>query len=99
MMYSFHPFDPHEVSIRYSAFLPHWEQEGATYAVTFRLADSLPRKVLDDLVRQRQEIVRRAEVFGRSLTNREHDRLRELHSERIERYLDSGYGSCVLKDE
>ena len=26
--------------------LPHWRQEDATYAVTFRLADSLPKAVL-----------------------------------------------------
>ena len=25
-----------------ATFLPHWKQDGATYAVTFRLADSLP---------------------------------------------------------
>ena len=27
--------------------LPNWEAEGATYFVTFRLLDSLPRSVLD----------------------------------------------------
>src|SRR5437762_149680 len=27
--------------------LPHWEQEGATYFVTFRLADSIPNTLLD----------------------------------------------------
>ena len=27
--------------------LPHWEQDGCTYFITFRLADSLPKKLLD----------------------------------------------------
>jgi len=29
--------------------MPHWRQVGATYFVTFRLADSLPRSKLDEL--------------------------------------------------
>jgi hypothetical protein len=29
-----------------SGDLPHWRQEGTTYFVTFRLADSLPREKL-----------------------------------------------------
>jgi hypothetical protein len=29
-----------EVAKREGAFLPHWSAQGATYAVTFRLADS-----------------------------------------------------------
>ena len=28
--------------------LPHWEQEGCTYFLTFRLADSLPASLLAD---------------------------------------------------
>jgi len=30
----------------YRRNLPHWRQEGATYFVTFRLADSIPRSVI-----------------------------------------------------
>ena|GEM_PF-5519111 len=29
--------------------LPHWQQEGATYFVTWRLADSIPQELLDKL--------------------------------------------------
>ncbi|HNQ24517.1 MAG TPA: transposase [Phycisphaerae bacterium] len=97
--YELVPYNPREVSVRYSAYLPHWEQEGATYAVTFRLADSLPREVLEGWLRERQAIVRRAEAAGRCLTATEQRRLRELHSERVEKYLDTGRGACALKDE
>lgn len=97
--YEFLPYNPREVSIRYSAYLPHWEQEGATYSVTFRLADSLPRAVLEGWLRERQEIVQRAESGGRPLSDGEHRRLRELHSERVEKYLDTGHGACQLNDE
>ena len=33
----------------YQRHLPHWRQDGATYFVTFRLADSLPQSKLDEL--------------------------------------------------
>ena len=33
----------------YEQLLPHWRQEGATYFVTFRLADSLPETKLREL--------------------------------------------------
>ncbi len=39
---TFQPFDPHGLHTRSRRNLPHWEQLGATYFVTFRLADSLP---------------------------------------------------------
>ncbi len=96
--YELVPFDAREVSIRYSAYLPHWEQESATYAVTFRLDDSLPRAVLDAWLRERQEVTRRAEAAGRPLTDAELRRLRDLHSEQVEKYLDAGHGACHLKD-
>jgi hypothetical protein len=39
----FHGFDPQgEVNIARRR-LPHWRQSGATYFITFRLADSLPQ--------------------------------------------------------
>ena len=36
-----------EVTIRDRGRLPHWEKDGATYFITFRLADSLPKSVLE----------------------------------------------------
>src|SRR5882672_1434890 len=37
----FRPMDPHGELYRRRRNLPHWEQEGATYFVTFRLADAV----------------------------------------------------------
>jgi REP element-mobilizing transposase RayT len=39
----------------YVRHLPHWRQAGATYFVTFRLADSLPKAKLDELAALRRE--------------------------------------------
>ena len=44
----------------YSRHLPHWRQHGATYFVTFRLADSLPQSKLREL-----ELIKAAWTSGR----------------------------------
>lgn len=85
--------------IRHGANLPHWRVDGGTYAVTFRLADSLPRQVLVGWTLERDHIIARAEQMGRPLTELERKRLDELHSERVEKWLDQAHGSCVLRDE
>jgi REP element-mobilizing transposase RayT len=74
-------------------YLPHVKREGASYFVTFRLADSLPQEVLLDLKRQQAETLRRpgnASPVSREDADREYQR-------QIERYLDRGAGECHLK--
>ena len=41
----FRGFNPYALMFVYRRHLPHWRQDGATYFVTFRLADSIPRPV------------------------------------------------------
>ena len=89
--------DAHAAVVKQGAYLPHWTRVGAIYAVTFRLKDSLPRAVLDAWLAERQCIVRTAAQMGRPLSNQEEKRLRELHSQRIESYLDAGRGKCWLR--
>jgi REP element-mobilizing transposase RayT len=84
--------------MRQGAKLPHWRQENATYAVTFRLADSLPASVLEGWRRERREIVERAILMERSLTKYEEERLAELYSDKVQQWLDRGHGSCALRD-
>jgi REP element-mobilizing transposase RayT len=48
-MSEFRPYDPHSVVRQTWRNLPHREQPGATYFVTFRLADSLPAEVRNRL--------------------------------------------------
>ena len=87
-----------DLVVRQGAYLPHWTRMGATYAVTFRLADSLPQSVLETWIAERTAIVARAAQQGRPLTVAEEQRLRELHSEHVEAYLDAGHGACRLRD-
>ena len=84
------------IRVREGAYLPHWTRGGAIYAVTFRLADSLPMDVLEAWRRDREAIVNNAKMHGRPLTDHEVDELRRLHSDRVESYLDSGHGACWL---
>ena len=46
-------FRPTEEAANLVGNLPHWRQDGVTYFVTFRLADSLPQAKLDEWVRER----------------------------------------------
>jgi Rad3-related DNA helicase/REP element-mobilizing transposase RayT len=89
--------DTGDIVIRQGARLPHWIQAGATYAVTFRLADSLPQHVLKGWLHERKDIPETAKQLDRDLTNAEIKRLSALHSDRIQEFLDAGYGKCWLK--
>ena len=86
-----------EITIRERGHLPHWEKDNATYFVTFRLADSLPRTVLDRIASERASIMQLARQQSRELTPSEQQHLKRLSSVRIEQYLDSGAGSCSLR--
>jgi REP element-mobilizing transposase RayT len=77
--------------------LPHWEVEGAVYFVTFRLADSLPKKALQELDSERRDILETASQMGRSLTASEHRRMGQLQARWLERALDTGTGKCFLR--
>ena len=87
------------VLIRNRGHLPHWEAETATYFVTFRLADSLPQHALQEILAAREDIPATAARMGRKISHTEHARLEELHSRRIEKYLDGGAGGCFLADD
>jgi REP element-mobilizing transposase RayT len=87
-----------EITIRNRGRLPHWEKESATYFITFRLADSLPKSVLDQIESEREAIVKTANQLNRPLSPDERAKLKTLSSPTIEKYLDTGAGACHLKN-
>jgi len=87
-----------EIHKRRGAYLPHWTQDGGWYSVTFRLWDSLPQQVVDSWLFERKNIIKTAAQMKRPLSDHEERRLAHLYSEKVERYLDAGYGSCFMKD-
>jgi REP element-mobilizing transposase RayT len=79
----------------YQRHLPHWRQEGATYAVTFRQADSIPQEQLQSLKRwraiwEKQHPEPRSEITWMQLAQ-------EI-TKRTDRWMDEGYGSCVFRE-
>jgi REP element-mobilizing transposase RayT len=89
----------HPVTTRQGAYLPHWTCQGGIYAVTFRLADSLPESILRLWRFEREDIVRTARHLGRDLTVVEQRRLDQLFSEKVDRHLDAGLGECWMRRE
>ena len=75
--------------------LPHWQQEGATYFVTWRLADSIPQELLDKLRLERAGwIVKNPEPWDDAQEKEFH----MLFSGEADRRMDEGRGSCVLRE-
>ena len=89
---------PGEITIRDRGRLPHWEMENAIYFVTFRLADSLPKSVLERIATERESILRTSSQLKRDLSPDERRKLQQLSTKAIEQYLDAGAGSCHLRN-
>ena len=74
--------------------LPHWQQKGATYFVTFRLADSIPSNVLGRWQDEREAWLRlHPEPWSFEIELEYHQRF----SGALEHWLDQGHGDCLLR--
>ncbi len=92
----FQAFDntaPYSVSARR---LPHWRQDGATYFVTFRLADSIPAAIFREWQHERAAFL---EKHGSELTAERRTEMNEFFREKLEEHLDRNLGSCVLRED
>ena len=81
--------------IHHRGYLPHFKSETGTYFVTFRLAGTLPQSVLEQIEAERIEHENRA-INGKT-TSKDAKHSDPLDSDKIEAFLDSGYGECWLK--
>jgi type I restriction enzyme R subunit len=103
----FELFDPKgPLAVREGA-LPHWYQPGVSYFVTFRTADSIPTDVMRRWHRERDEWLQRHGVDPGAIDWKARFDLLPLDAQRdfhrtfttsFMKYLDSGYGDCVLKN-
>ena len=89
-----HFFLPRGVVERARHHLPHWEQEGTTCFATFRLVDSLPQEKLEAW---REERDRWLAIHPEPLSEEEEEEFRDRFEGAIQRWLDAGYGSCLLR--
>jgi len=85
--------DPNAPIEMQRANLPHWRQDEASYFVTFRLADSLPRQRLIAWREARADWLTRN---PRPWSAAQETDYTERFSARIESWLDAGVGSCAL---
>lgn len=85
------------VHIRNRGRLPHWEQEAGLYFLTFRLADSLPKAVLEKIA-ERNRILSAAKERGATLLPEDKNLITAYSQKRVEEFFDSGLGNCTLAD-
>jgi len=87
-----------KLATRSRGYLPHLESDGAIYFATFRLADSLPRALVEQLRTERQAVERTVrETTGGAADQSRATKLRAI-VRKAERCLDGGQGSCHMRD-
>jgi REP element-mobilizing transposase RayT len=88
-------YDPAVATKVYGNHPPHWDQVGATFFLTFRLADAVPADALRAYVQERREW-----LLGHPEPPWPPEFEKEYHRKftgRFERWLDRGFGSCILR--
>ena len=75
--------------------LPHWQQEGVYYFVTFRLADSIPKNKKDELKNDREKWNNKHKETSK-FTEKDWIEYNRLFNQRLEDWLNIGYGCCLL---
>ena len=79
----------------YTRHLPHWRQDGATYFVTFRLGDSLPKEKLDLIKSMRKHWEARHQPPRSEAAWQEYAK---TVTSSVEKWLDQGTGICCFKE-
>ena len=75
--------------------LPHWQQDGCSYFITFRLADALPANMLQNWQKELELFHENHPQPWDFQTQRQFVlRFRET----LEAWLDAGHGSCLMRD-
>ncbi len=104
MVFPRRPQKPLRSGLHTRGYLPHVKREGASYFVTFRLADSLPKEVLLRLLSEKNENLRLLHLQeANGLTQAQATQPRDTaeaierdYHRKVERYLDRGAGACPL---
>jgi carbamoylphosphate synthase large subunit/REP element-mobilizing transposase RayT len=90
----FRAMDPHgDIAITHRN-LPHWQQEGATYFVTFRLADAVPAALLREW---KQEFDAWLKFHPEPWDARTKHEYQKRFQEGRDQWFDQGHGACLFK--
>ena len=89
-------FNPFEEIRKTANKLPHWQQPGATYFITFRLADAVPVALRAQWLAERDSwLAHHPEPWSTTVEQEYHERF----SARMDAWLDAGHGECVLREQ
>lgn len=92
----FRGLDPQRPVRIYHRHLPHWRQDGATYFVTFNLADALPANKQREIQAMREEWERKYPPPRDEQTWLEYARMVFRYAEKA---MDAGYGKCWFQQD
>jgi 1-hydroxy-2-methyl-2-(E)-butenyl 4-diphosphate synthase len=92
---------------RTSTYLPHWRIPGATYAVTFRLQDSMPAAALEDFRQRKAILAKRLEDLISQAGSRNaltalvavRSEIASLNQTALDPALNECHGECWLGNE
>ena len=89
-------YDPAESVSRHRRNLPHWQQDDVWVFATWRLGDALPVSKLNALRNERDawRILHPAPWDAET-----EEEYHERFTHRVDKWLDQGMGSCVLREE
>ena len=93
--HSLKPLDKSAPILKTRRILPHWSQDGCTYFVTFRLADSVAAPIWKKWKEQRTAWLTMHPKPWDSETQKDYN---AKFPAQMELWLDAGYGSCALDD-
>jgi REP element-mobilizing transposase RayT len=102
---AFQFFNPHQQVTVTQGHLPHWDQEGATYFITWRMADSMPKDLWVQW-RQRRDAWLKAHEIDPVTPDwrRELELLPEVERHQFRKFtlaldleMDACHGTCVLR--
>jgi len=88
-----------DVAQRRGHNLPHWSIDGGVYHVRFRLADSIPHKLLLELIEEKERLKSLFKCKNSNITAADKRRLTLLHTDKVDKTIDAGYGECWLQQE
>ncbi|HXE51759.1 MAG TPA: transposase, partial [Tepidisphaeraceae bacterium] len=92
----FGAFDPEQpVGHIRGGNLPHWRQEGVTYFVTWRTADSMPKERVEQWTRERVQWLQQNPSPWTDAQRQDYAR---RFTARWERWLDECHGECLLRE-
>ena len=100
-----------EVRVYYHGVLPHWRQANCTYFVTYRQNDALPEAVIREFEFERNQWLSHRGIDVSQLADGKFNwsdtigklpvtdqrQYEKTMATKLNKYLDAGHGSCVLK--